>query len=73
MGRVPDGPATRLEVDSVHLPGAGSTEPGRPRYYRLQVPRLLGEWDDTQQGGDHAHSVWRDPGTDCGLDALAAH
>ena len=37
------------------------------------VTSLLVEWDGTQQGGDHAHSVWRDPGTDFGLDALAAH
>ncbi|SNT04048.1 Protein of unknown function [Geodermatophilus pulveris] len=73
VGRVPDGLAAPVDVDSVHLLWAGSTDPGRPHYYRLQGPRLLVEWDNTQQDGNHAHSVWRDPEADFGLDALAAH
>jgi hypothetical protein len=72
-GRVPDGLAHPVDVDAVHLLWAGSTDPGRPHYYRLQGSRLLVEWDNTQQGGNHAHSVWRDPHADFGLDALAAH
>jgi hypothetical protein len=44
-----------------------------PHYYRLQGPHLLVEWDNTQRGANHAHSVWRDPETDFGIDALAAH
>lgn len=31
------------------------------------------EWDNTQRGANHAHSVWRDPGADFGLDVLARH
>ncbi|WP_375425231.1 DUF3500 domain-containing protein [uncultured Friedmanniella sp.] len=60
-------------LDTVHFAWAGSTEPGLPHYYRLQAPRLLLEWDNTQRDANHAHSVWRDPTTDFGLDALAHH
>ncbi len=60
-------------LDAVHFAWAGSTEPGRPHYYRLQATRLLVEWDNTQRSVNHAHSVWRDPVADFGLDALASH
>jgi hypothetical protein len=39
----------------------------------LQGPGLLIEWDNVQNGANHAHSVWRDPDTDFGLDVLARH
>ncbi len=76
--RVPDGisplPAyDDAALDSVHFAWAGPTEPGAPHYYRLQGPRLLIEWDNTQRGANHAHSVWRDPTSDFGLDVLAGH
>jgi hypothetical protein len=60
-------------LDAVHFAWAGSTEPGLPHYYRVQGPRLLIEWDNTQRGANHAHSVWRDPTADFGLDVLARH
>ena len=60
-------------LDAVHVAWAGPTEPGAPHYYRLQGPRLLIEWDNTQRAANHAHSVWRDPTADFGLDVLAAH
>jgi hypothetical protein len=60
-------------LDAVHFAWAGPTDPGLPHYYRLQGPRLLIEWDNTQRGANHAHSVWRDPGADFGLDVLARH
>jgi hypothetical protein len=60
-------------LDAVHVAWAGPTEPGAPHYYRLQGPRLLVEWDNTQRGANHAHSVWRDPAADFGLDVLARH
>ncbi len=72
-GRVPDGLAPAVDLDAVHLAWAGSTEPGQPHYYRLQAPRLLVEWDNTARGANHAHSVWRNPQADFGLDALRAH
>jgi Protein of unknown function (DUF3500) len=79
LGRVPeevsvlgryDDPAA---LDAVHLAWAGSTDPGEPHYYRLQGPRLLIEFDNTQRRANHAHAVWRDPESDFGLDVLAAH
>ncbi|MGZ4506230.1 MAG: DUF3500 domain-containing protein [Blastococcus sp.] len=73
VDRVPDGLAPPIRLDSVHIAWAGSVERGRPHYYRLQAPRLLAEWDNTQRDANHAHSVWRDPEADFGLDALAAH
>src|SRR4051794_15981512 len=79
LGRVPDEVSvlSRYDddsaLDAVHLAWAGSTDDGAPNYYRLQGPRLLVEWDNTQRGANHAHSVWRDPSADFGLDILARH
>ena len=79
LGRVPDGLSPRADydddavLDEVHLAWAGPTEPGRPHYYRLQGPRLLIEYDNTQRHANHAHSVWRDPDADFGYDVLRAH
>lgn len=78
FGRVPDvvSPSSGYDdaaLDAVHLAWAGPVEPGAPHYYRLQGPRLLVEWDNTQRGANHAHSVWRDPESDFGLDVLRAH
>ena len=79
LDRVPAGvsPLPRYDdptaLDAVHVAWAGSTTPGEPHYYRLQGPRLLVEWDNTQRDVNHAHAVWRDPESDFGLDVLAAH
>jgi Protein of unknown function (DUF3500) len=60
-------------LNAVHFAWAGRTAPGEPHYYRVQGPRLLIEWDNTQNNANHAHSVWRDPTSDFGLDVLARH
>ena len=79
LGRAPDGlsplPAYAEDavLDGVHFAWAGSTAPGDPHYYRLQGPDLLLEWDNTQRDANHAHSVWRNPAADFGLDVLARH
>lgn len=79
LGRVPEGtlPMARYAgdqaLDAVHVAWAGSTEAGQPHYYRLQGPELLIEWDNTQRHANHAHSVWRNPSSDFGLDVLARH
>ena len=79
LGRVPDGLSPQPDyeddaaLDAVHLAWAGSADPGRPHYYRLQGPRLLIEYDNTQRQANHAHSVWRDPAADFGYDVLGAH
>ncbi len=51
----------------------GSTEPRKGVYYRVQTPDFLIEYDNTQNQGNHSHSVWRDWEGDFGLDVLAAH
>jgi len=79
LARVPDGISPLADYDDdaalndVYLAWAGPTEPGQPHYYRLQGPRLLIEYDNTQRGANHAHSVWRDPAADFGYDVLGAH
>ena len=76
LGRVPDGLVPDLDdsaLDAVHLAWAGPTGLGEPHYYRLQGPRLLIEYDNTQRQANHAHSVWRDPEDDFGYDVLGAH
>src|SRR5690348_13518444 len=52
---------------------AGGEEPGQPHYYRIQTPAFLIEFDDTQNGANHIHSVWRDFDGDFGLDLLKEH
>lgn len=52
---------------------AGGVEPGQPHYYRIQGPGLLVEYDNTQRGANHIHSVWRDPDRDFGGDPLGTH
>jgi hypothetical protein len=52
---------------------SGSTQRGDLHYYRVQSPAFLIEFDDTQNGGNHIHSVWRDYKDDWGMDLLKAH
>lgn len=79
LGRVPDeiSPlpdyADEAALDAVHVAWAGPTAAGAPHYYRLQAPRLLVEYDNTQRDANHAHSVWRDPTADFGVDVLGEH
>jgi hypothetical protein len=61
------------KLSDVHFAWAGGMERGEPHYYRLQGPRLLAEYDNTQHDVNHVHSVWRDPGNDFGDDVLARH
>ena len=52
---------------------AGPEEPGHGHYYAVHGPRLLLEYDNTQNMANHIHSVWRDPTNDWGEDLLATH
>ncbi len=65
--------AARLRDADLFLAWAGPTEPGRGHYYRIQGPDLLIEYDNTQNGANHAHTVLRRPQSDFGDDVLAAH
>jgi hypothetical protein len=52
---------------------AGPIEPGQKHYYRVQGPTFLIEFDNTQNNGNHIHSVWRDFAGDYGRDLLREH
>ena len=76
LGRAPEGLAPGYDdaaLDGVAFAWAGPTGAGQPLYYRVQGPRLLIEYDNTQRHANHAHSVWRDPAADFGYDVLGAH
>jgi hypothetical protein len=60
-------------LDAVHFAWAGGSERGQRHYYRVQGPRVLIEYDNTQRAGNHCHAVWRDPVADFGLDVLYEH
>ena len=59
--------------DELTFAWAGPDQPGRGHYYAVRGPALLLEYDNTQNGANHIHSVWRDPTNDWGEDLLAAH
>lgn len=51
---------TRLReagLDALHFAWAGSLGPGRPHYFRIHGPTALIEYDNTQDGANHVHSV----------------
>ena len=81
IDRMPDELAesewTRLAEGSamhgVYFAWAGSGEKHEGHYYRLQGPELFIEYDNTQNGANHIHSVWRDAAADFGRDLLGEH
>ncbi len=60
-------------LDSLSFLWAGGIEPNEPHYYRIQGAELLVEYDNTQRGVNHIHTVWRDLLLDFGGDPLAEH
>jgi hypothetical protein len=52
---------------------AGSLTPGEAHYFRVHGPATVIEHDNTQNGANHIHTVWRDLAADFGNDALADH
>jgi hypothetical protein len=60
-------------LEQMHFAWAGPARRGQPHYYRIQGPRLLIEYDNTQNDSNHIHAVWRDPEGDFGADVLAMH
>jgi len=71
--------AARLErvkaggMEHIRFGWAGSTERRKQHYYRIQGPRFLIEYDASQGGGNHVHTVWRDFSGDFGRDLLREH
>jgi hypothetical protein len=60
-------------VDKITFAWAGPIERGQRHYYRVQGPTFLIEYDNTQNNGNHVHSVWRDFQGDFGRDLLREH
>jgi hypothetical protein len=71
----------RLSAGELYFAWEGPTTPGMGHYYRVQGDDLLVEYDNTQNDGNHAHTVLRRPrgdfggdlGGDLRGDVLAAH
>ena len=61
------------ELGELTFAWAGSDEPGQGHYYAIKAPSFLIEYDNTQNGANHIHSVLRDISGDWGEDVLAAH
>jgi hypothetical protein len=78
LGRLPDALARALHDagsrdQGLHFAWEGPPGPHTRHYYRIEGPGLLVEFDQTQDDGNHAHSVLRRPRGDFGADLLAAH
>jgi len=63
----------RAGLDGLHFAWAGEFERCRPHYYRVHGPQLIIEYDNTQDGANHIHAVWRHPRNDFGKDMLRQH
>ena len=63
----------RAGFGKVHFAWAGGIESGQKHYYRVHGPTLLIEYDNTQNDGNHIHTVYRDLERDFGGDALRQH
>jgi len=60
-------------MDETSFAWAGPVSEVEPFYYRIHGPRILIEFDNSQGGGNHIHSLWRDPENDFGRDDLHRH
>ena len=59
--------------DGITFAWAGSAERWQGHYYAIKGSEFLIEYDNTQNGANHIHSVFRDYQNDFGEDLLAAH
>ncbi len=60
-------------VVNIYFAWAGGEKMGDPNYYRVHGPTFLIEYDNTQNGANHVHSVFRDLKNDFGVDTLREH
>ena len=64
-------------LDKIHFAWMGDQKnvigSGQGHYYRIHGPTFLIEFDNTQNGGNHIHSVVRDLVNDFGEDMLSKH
>lgn len=57
----------------LHFAWAGGHKQNEGHYYRIQSKDFLFEYDNTQNGPNHVHAVWRDFDGDFGRDLLKEH
>lgn len=60
-------------LDKVFFTWVGGMNRGDQHYYRIHGPSFLIEFNNTQNQGNHVHSVWRDLKNDFGRDVLKEH
>ena len=60
-------------MNNVRFAWLGEIDKGKRHYYMVQGPTFLIEYDNTQNNGNHIHSVWRDFNGDFGRDILRDH
>ena len=60
-------------LEKIAFAWAGDAERGKKHYYRIQGPSFLIEHDNSQNDGNHIHSIWRDFSGDFGRDLLREH
>ncbi|HEY0038958.1 MAG TPA: DUF3500 domain-containing protein [Longimicrobium sp.] len=63
----------RAGFERLHFAWAGAHQPREPHYYRIHGPTVLVEYDNSQGGANHIHTVWRDLENDFGGDLLRRH
>jgi hypothetical protein len=62
----------RAGKEKIHFQWAGGLKAGEPHHYLIQGPTFLIEYDNTQDGANHVHCIYRDFSNDFG-DALVEH
>lgn len=62
-----------FDLNDAYFAWAGGREQGQGHYYRVQTPKFLFEYDNTQNNANHVHAVWRDFDGDFGADLLRKH
>jgi hypothetical protein len=62
----------RAGTEKIHFQWAGGLKAGEPHHYLIQGPTFLIEYDNTQDGANHVHCIYRDFNNDFG-DALVEH
>jgi hypothetical protein len=64
---------TAAGLGDVSFAWSGPEAVGHGHYYALRGPTFVIEYDNTQDGANHVHAVWRDLEDDWGEDLLARH
>lgn len=63
----------KADMDKIHFAWAGGLKPGEGHYYRIHGTTFIIEYDNTQNGANHAHAVWHSLTNDFALDTLRKH